>query len=62
MNQPGAIAGTLSGYRTMADGTLRLTVDLSEFQSRGFHDLFPAVHCLVAIAPLLPSQVSETPP
>lgn len=52
MSDQAAISGTLAGYKTLADGTLRVTIDLTEFQSRGFHDLFPAVHCFVAIAPL----------
>lgn len=46
-----AIAGQLMGYRTLADGTLRLTVDLSEVESRNFHKLFE-VHMQVAVAPM----------
>lgn len=59
MSETKAIAGELSGYRTLVDGSLRLTIDLTEFQAKGFHDLFPAVHCLVAIAPLLPKTQTE---
>lgn len=47
-----AICGVLFGYKTLADGTLRITVDLSEQQQKQFHELFPAVHGFVAIAPL----------
>ena len=35
-----AVQGTLSSYRTLADGTLRVTVDLDELQSALFHEGF----------------------
>ena len=60
MSEPKAIAGELSGYRSLVDGSLRLTIDLTEFQAQSFHELFPTLHCLVAIAPLLPKINTET--
>lgn len=59
MNEPSAIAGTLASYRTLADGTLRVTVDLNELQSRLFHELFPAVGVEVALAPLHVKEEGE---
>lgn len=47
-----AIAGNLASYKTLADGTLRITIDLDEAHSRDFHGLFPCVNCAVAIAPI----------
>lgn len=52
MTDVAAIAGNLNGYKTLADGTLRITVDLPETETRHFHELFPAVHCEVGIAPM----------
>lgn len=49
-------------YRTLADGGLRITVDLPLTESQHFHDLFPAVHCEVAVAPLRPVEMSATSP
>ena len=47
-----AIAGQLMSYRTLADGGLRITVDLPTTESEHFHALFKEVHCQVAVAPL----------
>jgi hypothetical protein len=58
MSDVPAIAGNLNGYKTLADGTLRITVDLSETETRHFHSLFPEVHCRVALAPLLPTELA----
>jgi hypothetical protein len=55
-----AIAGNLNGYKTLADGTLRITVDLPETETRHFHELFPAVHCEVAVAPMRPTQLAAS--
>jgi hypothetical protein len=55
-----AIAGNINSYRTLADGALRITVDLPETETQHFHALFPAVHCEVAIAPLRPVQMAAS--
>lgn len=60
MNDLAAIAGNLVGYRTLADGSLRVTVDLPETETQHFHELFPAVHREVAIAPLRPTQLAAS--
>lgn len=57
-----AIAGQVMKYSTLADGTLRITVDLPHTETRHFHELFPAVHCEVAIAPLRPVQLAAAHP
>jgi hypothetical protein len=60
MNDVAAIAGSLAAYKTLADGTLRITVDLPETETRHFHELFPAVHCEVAVAPMRPTQLAAS--
>lgn len=60
MSEVNAIAGSLFSYRTLADGGLRLTVDLNENESEHFHKLFPGVHRPVAIAPLNPVEMSNS--
>jgi hypothetical protein len=55
-----AIAGNIAAYRTLADGSLRITVDLPETETQHFHSLFPAVHCEVAIAPMRPVQMANS--
>lgn len=60
MSEPNAIAGQIFGYRTLADGSLRITVDLPETETQHFHSLFPAVHCEVAVAPLRPVQMAAS--
>lgn len=59
MTEPTAIAGQLMSYRTLADGGLRITIDLPTTESGHFHELFPEVHCQVAIAPLNLATSSE---
>jgi hypothetical protein len=51
-----AICGVLYGYKALADGSLRVTIDLDEKQIRQFHELFPAVHGFVALAPLAEAE------
>lgn len=58
MSEVPAIAGQLMSYRTLADGSLRVTVDLPETETQHFHTLFPAVHCEVAVAPLRPTEMA----
>lgn len=53
-----AIAGQLMSYRTLADGSLRITVDLPETETQHFHSLFPVVHCEVAVARMRPVQMA----
>jgi hypothetical protein len=52
MNDIAAISGQLMSYRTLADGGIRVTIDLPTTENRHFHSLFPDVHCEVAIAPM----------
>jgi hypothetical protein len=59
MTDISAIAGSLFGYKTMADGGLRITIDLPQTESGHFHGLFPSVHCPVAIAPLNPVDLAK---
>ena len=47
-----AVQGSLSGYRTMADGTLRIQVDLDELQSALFHEARFTTGVAVAVARL----------
>lgn len=54
-----AIAGQLMSYRTLADGGLRITIDLPTTESGHFHECFPEVHCQVAVAPLNLATASE---
>jgi hypothetical protein len=60
MSDVNAIAGNLVSYRTLADGALRITVDLPETETQHFHALFPAVHREVAITPLRPVQAAAS--
>lgn len=60
MSDLNAIAGQLVSYRTLADGALRITVDLPETETQHFHSLFPAVHCEVAVAPMRPVQMAAS--
>lgn len=62
MNEITAIRGQLMGYRTLADGTLRVTVDLSEIESEHFHQIFK-VHMEVGVAPinLEPEKIAKEP-
>lgn len=58
MSEPAIIAGQLMSYRTLADGSLRITVDLPETETQHFHSLFPVVHCEVAVARMRPVQMA----
>jgi len=62
VNDVAAIAGMLMSYRTLADGGLRITVDLPTTEGKHFHDLFPEVHCQVAVAPMLPAALAAQQP
>jgi len=54
MNQePGVIAASTVGVRTMADGTLRLTVDIEPAQSKSAFNLFGAPGTQLAVAALI---------
>jgi hypothetical protein len=65
MSEIDAIAGMLMSYRTLADGGVRVTIDLPTTESRHFHSLFPEIHCEVAIARLVAdianAQSAESP-
>lgn len=51
MNEPIAIEGVISGYRSTADGCLKVTIELNELQTVRFHEGFtPAKGILVAVA------------
>jgi hypothetical protein len=52
MNEPIAVTGILSGYRTTADGGLKITIELDELQSAKFHEAFPGINLTVAVARL----------
>lgn len=54
-----AISGQLMGYRTLADGGIRVTIDLPTTENKHFHTLFPEVHCQVAVAPLLATALAH---
>ena len=62
MTDIAAIAGMLMSYRTLADGGLRITVDLPTTESEHFHSLFKEVHCQVAVAPMLPVELATQQP
>ena len=54
------IKGTTSGYRDMADGTLRLTIDIEPgVDARNAVQLFADRGTLVAIAALDDSQIEK---
>ena len=40
MTDSAAVTGVIAGYRTTADGTLRLTIDLNEFETVQFQERF----------------------
>lgn len=53
MNDSIAIQGVISGYRSTADGCLKVTIELDELQTVKFHEGFtPAKGILVAVARL----------
>jgi len=62
VSEVAAIAGQLMAYRTLADGGLRITIDLPTTESTHFHELFPEVHCQVAVAAIRPVALAEQQP
>ena len=56
-----AVQGVLTAYRTMADGSLRLTIELDELQAHEFHQAFTGINLAVAVARLNGTQPEETP-
>ena len=48
------IAGTRRAVKEMADGTLRVMIDVDERYKAAFHKLFPEIDMPCAIAPLKP--------
>lgn len=59
MNEQIAISGILAGYRTTADGGLKITIDLDELQSAKFHEIFPGINLTVAVARLTEDAESD---
>jgi hypothetical protein len=57
MTDINAVAGFLSSYRTLADGSLRIVIDLPEIESLRFHGIFPRVNIEVAVIPLKPGAL-----
>ena len=53
------IKGTTSGYKDMADGTLRLIIDIEPMWARDAVQLFADRGTLVAIAALNEDQIEE---
>ena len=53
------IKGTTSGYKDMADGTLRLIIDIEPNDARNAVQLFADRGTLVAIAALDDSQIEK---
>ena len=47
-----AISGTRRQLKEMADGTLRVQIDIDPAYRKAFHELFPDIDTPVAIAPL----------
>lgn len=56
-----AVSGTITGYKTLADGTLRITVDLDEPQAARYHEFFHGLHLEVAIARLQAPEDDSAP-
>lgn len=54
MSEPVAIQGTRKAIKEMADGTLRIQIDIEPRDKKQFHELFPEIDTPVAIAPLVP--------
>lgn len=48
-----AISGTRRQMKEMADGTIRVMIDIDPIHRRSFLDLFPAIDMPVALAPLV---------
>lgn len=58
-NDEVVVTGFVAGYRTLADGTLRVTVDLDELQTAKFHEGF-AHKALVAVARMADPEKSQS--
>ena len=56
-----AVQGILSGYRTTADGGLKLTIELDELQAALFHEGFNGINITVAVARLEDETPSARP-
>lgn len=52
MSETSAISGTRRQYKEMADGTIRVSIDVDPRFKRQFLELFPEIDMPVAIAPL----------
>ncbi len=48
-----AISGTRRQMKEMADGTIRVMVDIDPIHRRAFLDMFPAIDMPIALAPLV---------
>jgi len=51
-DNPLAIAGTRKALKEMADGTLRVQIDIEPRDKAAFHRMFPEIDMPVAVAPL----------
>jgi hypothetical protein len=43
MTESAAVTGVISGYRTSADGTIRITIDLNELETVQFQERFVGI-------------------
>lgn len=56
-----AISATRRQYKEMADGTLRVQIDVDPMFKRAFLELFPQIDMPVALAPLEPTFEQKEP-
>ena len=56
-----AISGTRRQMKEMADGTIRVMIDIDPIHRRSFLDLFPAIDMPVALAPLIADFEQQQP-
>ena len=54
MIENSAISGTRKSAKELADGTLRVSIDIEPRDKAQFHALFPEIDMPIAIAPLVP--------
>ena len=54
MSDQTAISGTRKALRELADGTIRVQIDIEPIHKAQFHKLFPDIDMPIAIAPLVP--------
>jgi len=52
MNEPTAVSGVRRGLRELADGTIRVSLDIEPKDRAAFFRLFPEIDMPIAIAPL----------